>query len=327
MLKLSTEASKKWSSQKTGFVDALHYMKGRMEGNIKSLKTPWNKFNDATTDGIEWNTMTVIGGRPGSGKTLIVDQIVRESFELNAGENFRVLQFQFEMLARTSAIREYSSVLRQTYKHLCSADGSLTKEELEKCYNYAKKKVKYPIDIVEKPCTIHEFQLIIHQYMQHHKVKREEEDIFTKTLITIDHSLLFKKDKNEKDKHDTLNKLGEALTLLKRQYPISFIVLSQLNRNIDKPERNEDGKYGNYVLESDVFGADALLQHADTLVGINRPAKQKIRFYGPDKYIIDDDKVLVMHFLKCRNGDNRISFFKAEFEKMTIKEMITPLTK
>ena len=124
-----------------------------------------------------------------------------------------------------------------------------------------------------------------------------------------------------------LNKLGEALTFLKRLYPISFIVLSQLNRNIDKPERNEDGKYGNYILESDVFGADALLQHADTLVGINRPAKQKIRFYGPEKYVIDDDKVLVMHFLKCRNGDNRLSFFKAEFEKMTIKEMLTPLTK
>ena len=51
MSKLSVAASKKWSSQKAGFVDALHYMKGRMNGNIKSLKTPWNKFNDATTAG------------------------------------------------------------------------------------------------------------------------------------------------------------------------------------------------------------------------------------------------------------------------------------
>ena len=218
-------------------------------------------------------------------------------------------------------------MLRETYKHLCSADGKLTDKELEKCYDYAKKKVKYHIDIVETPCTVHEFQMTIHEYMQHHKVTRDGQDVYTKTLITIDHSLLFKKDKSERDKLEQLNKLGEALTYLKRLYPISFIVLSQLNRNIDKPERSEDGKYGNYILESDLFGADALLQHADTLVGINRPAKQKIRFYGPEKYIIDDDKVLVMHFLKCRNGDNRLSFFKAEFEKMTIKEMLTPLTK
>mgnify|MGYP003346049348 FL=1 len=287
----------------------------------KSLKTPWPKCNDATTDGIEWNTLTVIGGSPASGKTLIAEQIVRESFPLNPGENFRVLQFQFEMLARTSAIREYSSVIGRSYKYLCSADGKLSDSDLQKCYDYAKAKIKYPIDIVEKPCTVEEFKQIIGEYMlEHAQYDSEGNMILPKVLITIDHSLLFKKANFEKDKHDMLNNLGEALTLLKRQFPIAFIVLSQLNRNIDSPDRNEEGKYGNYVLESDLFGADALLQHADTVIGINRPAKQKIRYYGPDRYVIEDDRVLVLHFLKCRNGDTRLSFFRAEFEKMKRSE-------
>jgi replicative DNA helicase len=316
---------KKWNSQREGFQDSLKYLQGRMHGHIKSLKTPWPKFNDATTDGIEWNTLTVIGGRPASGKTLIAEQIVRESFPLNPGENFRVLQFQFEMLARTSAIREYSSVVGKSYKYLCSADGKLSDSDLQKCYDYAKEKVKYPIDVVEKPCTIEEFKEIVRDYMLFHATYDSEGNmIMPKVLITIDHSLLFKKASYEKDKHDMLNNLGEALTLLKRQFPLSFIVLSQLNRNIDNPERSEEGKYGNYVLESDLFGADALLQHADTVIGINRPAKQKIRFYGPDRYVIEDDRVIVLHFLKCRNGDTRLSFFRAEFEKMKIVEMITP---
>jgi hypothetical protein len=150
--------------------------------------------------------------------------------------------------------------------------------------------------------------------------------VYKKTVVTLDHSLLLKKAPHEKDKYDTLYSLGEALTSLKRIYPIVFIILSQLNRGIDSPERNEDGKYGNYILESDIFGADALLQHADMLVGINRPGKQRIRFYGPDRYIIENDRVLVTHFLKCRNGDTRMSFFKAEFEKMKITEMPTPAT-
>ena len=316
---------KPWKSQKNGFLESLNYLKGRREGFIKSLKTPWSKFNDATTDGLEWHSMTVIGGRPGAGKTLIKDQIVREAFKLNSAENFRVLEFQFEMLARTSAIREYASVLGKSYKYLCSADGKLSDDDLKKCYDYAKQKIKYPIDIVEKPCTVEDFKRIIHNYMEAHADYSNDEKRMTKTLITIDHSLLFKVNKPlEKDKHDTLNNLGEALTELKRIYPISFIVLSQLNRNIDNPERAEDGKYGNYVLESDIFGADALLQHADTVIGINRPGKQKIRFYGPDRFIIDDDRVMVLHFLKCRNGDTRMSFFRAEFEKMRIVEMITP---
>jgi hypothetical protein len=245
------------------------------------------------------------------------------------------------MLARTSAIREYSSHLSKSYKYLCSADGKLTTDELKMCYEYAKERIKYPIDVVEEPCTVGEFKEIIAEYMESNAVIEEkpteegadpsaEKEIikksYKKTIITLDHSLLLKKAAYEKDKHDTLNALGEALTYLKRRYPIAFIILSQLNRNIDNPERAEDGKYGNYILESDLFGADALLQHADMLVGINRPGKQKIRYYGPDRYIIENDKVLVIHFLKCRNGDTRMSFFKAEFDKMRIIETETPAT-
>ena len=95
-----------WVGQYAAFNEALKYMFRRSTGEEKSIYTPWPKFNDAATDGLEWNTLTVIGGRPGSGKTLIKDQIIRESFALNPNDNFRVLEFQFEMVGRTSAIRE-----------------------------------------------------------------------------------------------------------------------------------------------------------------------------------------------------------------------------
>jgi len=328
-----------WKKQKSCFEESLVYLKGRQQGLIKSIKTPWTKFNDATTDGIEWHSMTVIGGRPGSGKTLMKDQLIKEAFPLNPAENFRVLEFQLEMLARTSAIRAYSSELGVTYKYLCSADGKLSSEDLQKCFEYAKKRIKYPIDIVETPPTVEELKNIIVEYMNVNgkyvqKVIKDEEGNektvkikeFTKTIITLDHSILIKSSKFHKSKQDTLYELGETLTELKKKYPIAFIILSQLNRGIDKPERQEDGKYGNYILESDIFGADALLQHADLVVGLNRPGKQKIRFYGPDRYIIENDKVLVMHFLKCRNGDVRMSFFNAAFERMSIEEIETPPT-
>jgi replicative DNA helicase len=141
----------KWKDIKDGYKESLVYLDGRRKGLIKSIKTPWSKFNDATTDGIEWNTITVIGGRPASGKTLIAEQIVRESFALNPDEEFRVLQFQFEMLARTQAIREFSSVIGRSYKYLCSADGKLTDEDLQRCLKYAKNKVNQPINIVDTP--------------------------------------------------------------------------------------------------------------------------------------------------------------------------------
>ena len=318
-----TDNKKKWSSQNQGFNDSLKYMQGRMKGEIRSLKTPWPKFNDAGVEGLEWSSTTVIGGRPGSLKTLIKDQIVRESFIHNAGDDFRVLEFQLEMLARTSAIREYSSILGKSYKHLCSAGEILKPEELMKCYEYAKERVKYPIDVVEEACTVPEFIQIIKEYMEEHAILEPVKQ-YRKTLITLDHSLLLKKAPYEKDKYDMLYALGEAVTMLKRKYPIAFLILSQLNRGIDSIDRNAPGTYGNYPNESDLFGADALLQHADLIVLLNRPAKQKINIYGPEKFIIDDESLLAAHFVKCRNGDTRISFFRAEFNKMKINECMTP---
>ena len=305
-----------WDGQYQAFNEALKYMLARQSGKEKSIQTPWPKFNDAITDGLEWNTLTVIGGRPGSGKTLIKDQIIRESFILNPAEDFRVLEFSFEMVGRTTALREFSSLTGKTYKELCSAGTKLTKDTFDKCHIYSKDRIKSPVDQITTPMTVNQMRDQVDIYMNMHQGK--------KTIITLDHSILVKRAPYQNNRLDMLFELGEFFTEMKRTYPCMFICLSQLNRNIDNPERATNGKYGNYVLESDIFGSDAMLQHADTLIGLNRPAKQKIRYYGPDRYIIEDEKTLVLHFLKARNGDTRMSFFKAEFERMQISEMDTP---
>jgi replicative DNA helicase len=143
-------------------------------------------------------------------------------------------------------------------------------------------------------------------------------------LITMDHSALFRVGKMQRDKFEMLGSLGEALTMMKKKYPVAFVVLSQLNRNIDAPDRQRDGEYGNYVLDSDIYGSDALLQHADVVMGINKPSLRKIRQYGPERFLINDEDMLVFHFLKSRNGTTRISFFKLDRTSMRIVEIDTP---
>lgn len=324
-----------WKSQEQHYNDAIKYLVGRQKGEITSLLTPWSSFNKATTNGIEWHSMIVIGGRPGTGKTTIKDQLIREIFRLNPDTKMRVLQFSLEMLGRVMAIRDMSAATGLSYKQLCSAEDDyvLSDEQLQVCKQHASEMLKLPIDTIEEGPTVEEFEKIIVEYMKAHAIKTTDKAgnpvvEYTKTLITLDHSLLLEVNKREeKSKNDMLYNLGTTLTRLKRKYPISFIILSQLNRNVDHPERNEDGKYGNYILESDIFGADALLQHADVVIGLNAPGKQKIRFYGPDKYIVPpDDSLLVFHFLKCRNGETGLAFFKKEFHKMTISESAAPPT-
>ncbi len=324
---MSIPTNSKWKPQVNAYQEAINYMLGRQRGIITSIKTPWPKFNDAIADGIEWNSTTVIAGRPASGKTLIKDQIVREAFERNP-HNFRVLEFQFEMVGRVSAMRSFSAHLDKSYKYLCSADGRITDENIKICVEYARRMKDYPIDVVDEPATVAEIRQTIVEYMMMHSSEVEDDAgnkvrVFKNTIVTLDHSLLVKKAPFEKDKMDTLFALGEMLTALKRKFPIAFIILSQLNREIDKPDRNEEGKYGNHILESDLYGADALLQHADTVVGVDRPGKRNLFIYGPNRYLIQDKNVLIFHFLKARNGETQMSFMYAQFEKMSVVEMTT----
>lgn len=309
-------------SERDALRKALLKMKARRSGELKSLKSSWPKFNDAFCDGLEWRTITVVGARPGTGKTLFMEQLISDIIEENKDHKFRVLKFQFEMLDETNGIRKLSLNTASDYNTLMSKGEPVDKDLYLKCVQYYEQTAETDvIDVVYDPCTVDEMCATIHYYMEAHK---DENGNYTNALVTIDHSALLKVGKGQKDKFEVLYALGEALTYMKKHYPVAFLVLSQLNRNIDNPDRSKDGDYGNYVLDSDLFGADALLQHADVVLGINKPSIRKIRFYGPERFIVNDEDLLAFHFLKSRNGTTRLSFFKLDRENMRIIEIETP---
>ena len=309
-------------SERDALRKALLKMKARRSGELKSLKSSWPKFNDAFCDGLEWRTITVVGARTGTGKTLFMEQLISDIIEENKDHKFRVLKFQFEMLDETNGIRKLSLNTASDYNTLMSKGEPVDKDLYLRCVQYYEETEKTDvIDVVYDPCTVDEMCATIHYYMEAHK---DEQGNYTNALVTIDHSALLKVGKGQRDKFEVLYALGEALTYMKKHYPVAFLVLSQLNRNIDNPDRSKDGDYGNYVLDSDLFGADALLQHADVVLGINKPAIRKIRFYGPERFIVNDEDLLAFHFLKSRNGTTRLSFFKLDRENMRIVEIETP---
>ena len=309
-------------SERDALRKAILKMKARRSGELKSLKSSWPKFNDAFCDGLEWRTITVVGARPGTGKTLFMEQLISDIIEENKDHKFRVLKFQFEMLDETNGIRKLSLNTGSDYNTLMSKGEPVDKDLYQRCVQYYEDTQNTDvIDVVYDPCTVDEMCATIHYYMERHK---DEDGNYTNALVTIDHSALLKVGKGQKDKFETLYALGEAMTYMKKHYPVAFLVLSQLNRNIDNPDRSKDGDYGNYVLDSDLFGADALLQHADVVLGINKPSIRKIRFYGPERFIVNDEDLLAFHFLKSRNGTTRLSFFKLDRQSMRIVEIETP---
>ena len=317
-------------SERDALKKAIYKIEARRKGQLKSLKSAWPKFNDAFCDGLEWRTITVVGARPGVGKTLFMEQLIDDIIKFNTDHEFRILKFQFEMLDETNGIRKLSLNTGYDYNSLMSKAEPLDDKVFNKCVQlYHGTKEKDIIDVIYDPCTVDVMCATIHHHMEAHSKMVKDKDgnmikKYTNMLVTIDHSALFKVSKDQKDKFEMLYALGEALTYMKKKSPVAFLVLSQLNRNVDNPDRVRDGEYGNYVLDSDLFGADALLQHADVVLGINKPSIRKIRQYGPEKYIIEDDETLVFHFLKSRNGLTKMSFFKLDRDLMRIVEIEPP---
>jgi replicative DNA helicase len=291
---------------------AINYVKKRRSGEIKSIKTPWQKFNEVSMNGLEWNSLTVIAGRPGSGKTLIGSMISREAFRLNPEQDFCVLDFQFEMLARNIALREISGNTGINARRLASVGGELTNEDLDSALKYCNENKHKEVYTYERPLNVDAMREKIYQF---YETKKKP------ILITLDHSLLLKRSPSEKDRIEALYNLGNMLAETRRCLPVCFIVLSQLNREIESVERVKNASIGNFVKDSDVFGADALLQFTDILIGINRPRKYGIELYGPQKIPVDKD-TLAVHFLKVRNGDPQMTMFRADFAKSKIHQIL-----
>lgn len=295
--------------------EGIEYMENRMKGLITSFRTPWQTFNDFGIDGFEWGTVNVIGGRPASGKTTIVNTITRNGFQHNKAD-YAVLDFQFEMTAKTTAVREFTGVLKQDYATLLSANRyrPITPNDIQMARNYAAQHKNERIYQIEEAQTV--------------KGIEEQVDRFWKFIqmpfvVSIDHSILVKKGTSEKDKFETLYELGEALTRMKKSYPVIFLILTQMNRSIEAMERKFPGTVGNFPNTADVWGADALLQHCDMMMAINRPALYNLPTYGPEQVVVYPD-LLAVHFLKVRNGTPGVAYYKADFGKSGMIEDPSP---
>lgn len=297
--------------------ETLDFIKKRASGEERSILTPWASMNDGLLDGIPWNSVTVIGARPGTGKTLIASLITRNSFALNPTQDFVVLDFQYEMLARNSALRDLGRYSGKSMRQLnsCRRDGIMTAKDIADAEAFFNMKRTHPIYVKEEPCTVARMAEILPEFCDDPRIKGK------RVIVTLDHTLLVKQDtKTENSSNETLYHLGAFLSTAKRQLPVTFIILSQLKQEVDGVERTRI-PLNHYPVMRDILGADSITQNADTVIIMNRPAKNQIWKYGPKEFNIVDDKVMAVHIVKGRDGGESMFWLKADFEHMNILDM------
>jgi len=302
--------------------EGLQYIEDRRLGKIKSFKLPWDGLNKMGVGGLEWGPMLTVGARPGAGKTMFVSQILRESKLLNPTQDFNILEFQFEMGPKQTAARDFVAQTALDYNQVLSTHKQIDEFSVKMMKQY-----------VEEQKTLQSFGSYRTQINTALTVRKMEEAVHTAynglggkpLVVTIDHSWLIKKDKDEKEKIATLYNTVEMLMHLKNKLPIIVIMISQLNRSIDEPNRKMPGTVGNYPTSSDIFGGDALMQGSDMVVVLNRPFKVDIESYGRKEYPCKTDDIFT-HILKSRNSadDTNLIFMKADFPRQRILEVPEP---
>lgn len=297
--------------------ETMKYVIARKEGTIKSLRTGYKKLDETMIDGIEWNSTITIGGRPSVGKSAFSDCIVEGAFLNNVDGNgkpdFELLDFNWELSAKVMLLRRLSASLKKTYKHILSADkNTLTNEELDEVMEVLTEKYgQLPITFCEEPLTTNEFADTVRRFVD--KSKKN-------VLVRVDHTLLTRQAATEKSQVEMLLNLLMKANVLKKELPVIFMFLTQINREIE--ERQEDATDRAFPRQGDVYGGDASAMFSETILLLNKPSKYGIGYYGNrgSGLVVEPDD-LFAHMVKNRNaGGDLIIHYKENFKHMTIRE-------
>lgn len=271
--------------------EAVEYIRKRKNHEIQSLRTRWNKFNKSCMGGIEPNTIYTIVGISGSGKSSFVNTLETDLIDLNSNQDVIVLNFSFEMLSSRQVGRKISSKLRQTTAELYSANNELTDDLLDRVEQTSQQIKSYPIYYVDTPGTVEDIASTINYF---YETKAKDK----KFVIILDHTLLVE-GQNRESALQVISELQKLFIKVKKLPNTTIIQLSQMNRNIENPERINNPSM-HYPMRSDISSADTMFHASDYVICIHRPELLNIQQYGPNRLLVKNK--IYLHILKNRDA-------------------------
>ena len=267
--------------------ESISYIESRKNHTINPLKTRWTKFNKVCAGGIEPGMVFTVAGSSGSGKSSFVNTLETDLIDLNPGEDVIVLSISFEMLSYRQVTRKISNKLRRTTTELYSGEEDLSDDDFQKVKNVSQRIKNYPIYYVDTPGTVEEIESTIKYF--HKNIAKGRW-----LVIILDHVLLVE----GFDERKTIVDLQKMFIRCKKLFRTSIIQISQMNRNIESPERFNNPSL-HYPMRSDLAASDAVYQASDFIIVLSRPELQNIISYGPNHLPVQGK--VYLHFLKIRD--------------------------
>jgi replicative DNA helicase len=227
------------------------------------------------------------------------------------------------MLIEDSLTRSVSSKVSATTKDLYSAFSPLSSELEQQANKVLDEIASTPIYYVDTAGTVEEISSTILDFSA--KVSKDDG-----LVVTLDHALLTKGKQTDLEKV-IIDELMRKFVDLKKLFAskglkIIFVVLSQLNRDIEKPERVQN-QFLQFPNRNDIFASSAIYTCSDYVIITHRPAvvTGMRDFYGPpDKGypkgrpvyspVHTTKSMVYWHIIKERFGEQQILAFVEDFK-------------
>lgn len=221
--------------------------------------------------------------------------------DLNPDQDIVVLYFSLEMVDYRNVGRVISNKTKKTVSELYSSTDTLSDEDLLKAESAAETIKKYNIYFVDKVCNVEEIGNTIDYF--HNTVANGRW-----LIVVLDHVLLVNGEGGERS---TIVDLQKMFIQKKKLSNTSIIQLSQMNRNIESPDRINNPST-HFPMRSDLSASDAIFQASDFVIAVHRPEILNLAIYGVRRLPVKNK--VYMHFLKVRDGEPCILEFENELQ-------------
>lgn len=240
------------------------------KGEDAPIKTRFWHLNNNSLGGIFKSMIITIAGISGGGKSYLLQQIEEDIFDkkLNPDcDSYILLRCNWEMTVFKLLMRKLKRSLNKSMKHLLFTE--VEGEDIGKFKEVCDSERSGQIFYLEDPTDPKTWYETVQEFLEANKDKKQ-------IVITIDHLALVRDLFGSKKK--AMDDLVEYINSLKKEYTnVSFILLSQMNRDI---EGRTDVRHL-APKRSDLYNTDTLFQISDLVIVVHNPYK-----LGHEKYMV-----------------------------------------
>lgn len=212
------------TEKEENFIDEVAKTATKIEQNINK-KQDYSYYTgfldlDDLTDGLHKGELTIIGARPGVGKTTFSLQIAEHISKKQKNVTYVCLEMSTEQMIQKMLAKEARVNSRKI------RNGDLTSEEIDKIGIACAEVCDLKMNILTKIRTIQQIEIVARRMKNRSKLD----------LLIIDYLQLVRSSAKFQSREQEVADISRTLKLLSIELEIPIIALCQLNRNASKNE-------------------------------------------------------------------------------------------